>query len=205
MATPKDIFRGSLNRDISHAVGMSSYASPFFVLHDDATDATLLPKDPISQVDGTAGAGDADNIRPVVVPNAYYYLNLCLGWTTDDLGTTYGTAPTVYVYGLLPREQKQDRAYPQDDTLTNAPDLAGDNAGGRFWVPLLPEGGASGSAITLNSGSDMELLYGGDYMCISKPISIYLAGVRRIICTVATAGAGDGNVDSSFVGGWFSG
>ena len=208
MATNKGIFRGTRNQDISHAVGMSAYASPFFVLHDDATDATVKPLDPISQMDSTAGATDADNIRQVVVPNAYYYLNLCLGWTSDNIGAAITTPPTVYVFGLLPREQRQDRAYPEDDlaAATNVPTLEGDNAGGRFWVPLLPEGGASGSPITLNGGLDMEVLVGTDVMGLSKPISIYLAGTRRIMCTVgATAAGGDGNVDSIFIGGWLSG
>jgi hypothetical protein len=169
------------------------------VFNTDATQATDLPKDPYSQVTGAAGATHAGNIRPVAVPSAYYYLNLCLCWTDAASGTAIGGGPTVWVHGKLPRAQAQ-RAFPHDDSITDAADLSP----GNIWVPLGPEGAVSGTAITPNTGIDTEILSDSKYLVITRPIPMYLAGTRQIVVTIAT-GATLGTNSAAFIGGWFSG
>lgn len=212
MAAPLPLFRGGRNQDISLSHGMSSYASPGIVFNTNAEQAQASPTDPYGIVNGVDA--QAGNVRPVVVPNLYYYLNLGVAATSGVPYASFPIAPVVRVYGLLPREQKQDRAYPQDANSA-FPDIAGDSTGGNWWVPLLPEGGASGAGTTLLSGVDMVGLAGSTYLTTTATIPFYLAGTRRILVLVETAAdyAASSSSQSSLgegtfaavIYGWFSG
>jgi hypothetical protein len=171
------------------AVGLSSYGSPGIVFNTDAEQVQDYPLDPYRILAGDDTYGG--NVRPVVVPNSYFYLNLFMAGSSRVAESVITTGATVRVFGLLPREQKQDRAYPHDVSSTAFPDLSAIASGGNWWVPLLPEGATSGSGTTLNAGEDMVGKYGSRYIIQSAPISWYLAGTRRILVTVSSAGAVD--------------
>jgi hypothetical protein len=213
MADPQPIFRGTLNRDISHAVGLSSWASPGMVFNTNAFETqTIL--DPLRILAGDETNGD--HCVPVVVPAAYYYLNIGLafsGWTNVQINTD----PVVRVFGLLPREHKPARLYPQD-VSSQYPDISGTSEGGQWWVPLTTEA-ADAPAITLTGdlGCTVTVSNKRLHTCITKPV--YLAGVRRVmVCVTTAAGVHEGAGSSSSgtsdeenanleacIYGWFSG
>jgi hypothetical protein len=214
MVVPLSLFQGALNRDISHAVGLSAWASPGIVFNTNAFQ-TQTVLDPLRILAGDETNGD--HVRPVVVPSAYYYLNVGLGfsgWTNVQLNVD----PVIRVFGLLPREQKPARAYPQDVSSAQFPDLSGTSSGGQWWVPLTTEGATSPN-ITLTGDLACTLTVSGKrlHTCITTPL--YLAGVRRIMVCVTTAagvheGAGSSSSGTSgeeeaslesLIYGWFSG
>ena len=210
MPAPLPIFRGAHNMDISACMGLAAFSSPGIVYNTDALQVQDYPLDPYQILDGSDTYGA--NVRPIVVPNKYYYLNLFVAWTATTGDCWLPTAPAVHVFGLLPREQKQDVAYPHQADAA-FPDLSGDNTGGNWWVPLLPEGGTSGAPTTMASGKDMSGLLSGEFLNCAISTPFYMAGTRRLMVTIATAGAVDESSSSSegsgatkaIIAGWMSG
>lgn len=202
-------FNGALNRDISSAVGLSAWASPGFVCVTDATTQTELYWDPF-RVEAGASTG-AGVIRPIIVPHAYYYLNVACGWNSNIAPTT---APVIRVYGALPRRQTQQQAMPRDIS-TEWADLEINDTQGHWWVPLVEEGATSVSK-TLDTSTAMGIRDedGGERFYCGLTTPIYLAGTRKVIVTIETA-AVSGNIGSSestaqtteevCIWGWFSG
>jgi hypothetical protein len=179
----KALFHGGLNRDINHAVGFSAWASPGIIFNEDATAVQSYHFDPVSVLAGTGT--NTGEVRPVVVPCAYYYLNLAVGWTGTSVTTC--TSPVVRVYGLLPREQKQARAYPNDISGPDYPDFKTETQGApSWWVPLVPEGAVTPN-ITLASVTSMRVTLAGKHWFTGLSTSLYLAGVRQLLVTVKTA------------------
>jgi hypothetical protein len=209
-------YLGAMNRNQPVVgSGSSSISSNLFVMNTNAMTANTHPDDPYWHVHGSTGD---DNIRPIVVPDMGFYLELNVAF----LGTIPAVdTPVVRVFGQVPYNGDELKRYWPYDVNTSmvgssnngATDSEVTNA---FWVPLVDwdatEYQAAADAAEVDHDSKIAL-FGEQYVALDSgdaspgikmgvPRRVALTGCTKVICTIVTAAA---NADAAMIVGRFIG
>tara|TARA_R100000808_G_scaffold16923_1_gene37797 strand:+ start:2784 stop:3389 length:606 start_codon:yes stop_codon:yes gene_type:complete len=176
--------------------GSSGISTPLFVMNTDAKTVTTSGDDPYLQIGGTPG--EEGNIRPIIVPDMGYYLELNVAYI--------GTAPTadqpkVRVYGEVPMVTSDVKRYwpvDVDANMSGSVDSAATDTSS-FWVPLIdwdsPEYQTdhdeqdATNVVALNPDAVVALDSGDGTpgIKLGVPRRVAITGCTRLICTIHTA------------------
>jgi len=201
MAILSDFNKAYHTGDPLFGSGSTAIGSTVFVMNTDATTATTSWDDPYLQVG--AAPGEEDHIRPIIVPDLGFHLEVNVCWIGDAPAQD---TPVVALYGLVPfNGGTQSRLWPcdQDENLCGSTDGGTTANTTDFWVPLVNYDNyeiqadvqaqdADASNLVALMPSDIVSLDSGDGtpgLKLGVPRRVYLGGVTKVICTIQTASA----------------
>lgn len=188
-------FNSALASDVTQApCARAACGGPLFILNNNLEEENHTGAEffsPWALTTGNAAYGDRTNhtnIRPVIVPEEYAWLNL---YAISRSNLEFGDAPKIMVLGLLPHPSgaKADRSYPRDDD-TGFPALPNDDV----WVPLTPgyvnavqDAADPECLMTVDPDPVIEFGQHNDLQISDLLARVYLQGVKKIILVIDTA------------------
>ena len=198
-------YLGAMNLN-SPAVGSgsSSISSNVFVMNTNAMAADANDDDPYYHLHNASGD---DSIKPIIVPDMGYYLELNVAYIGDPPAAD---TPIVRLFGQVPYNGDELKRYWPYDVNANMAG-SGDSSTAvtdSFWVPLVDWDAAEYQTDTQLVDHDSRIAFMNEQLTaldsgdgtpgikLGVPRRVAITGCTKIICTINTQAA---NADAAMI------